>query len=446
MRSPSLRDLPPPPPGKTGWPWTEETPSAADTLPGKRTFPRISPRVSIVTPSFNQGSFLEETIRSVLLQGYPDLEYIVIDGGSADQSVEIIQKYEKWLAYWVSEKDSGQAHAINKGFSHATGEICAYLNSDDTFCRNAISTAVSFLDKHPESSLAYGDCQIIDESSAVHDLWLAPEFELTELLFRCYVAQPASFWRKSKMAGVGDFNAEMHYAFDYEMWLRMAAAGQTFSHVRHLLAQHRKTEGTKTVSRPEAFTVEVVTALETFFKSLAVPTTLKSFEADAYAIAFLNHALLSFRLQNCDEARQALETAFQHSPDLVRSQRERIIRALVDNADPSSPLNDAREYLELVFSHLPGNAGALKELRTSVLRRVEILHSARSRDRETLIHARRLLLGTLIGDSAWMRNHSARNEFLKVLIGPPTMQRLAGLKHFLRTVRSAFPRTRKNYG
>ena len=444
MRSPSLRDLPPPPPGKTGWPWTEESSPAGDTVPNKPL-----PRVSIVTPSFDQGCFLEETIRSVLLQGYPDLEYIVIDGGSTDQSVEIIQKYEKWLAYWVSEKDSGQADAINKGFSHATGEIFAYLNSDDTFCRNAISTVVSFFDKRTESSLAYGDCQIIDESSAVNDLWLAPQFDLTELLFRCYIAQPASFWRKSKMAkmaGDGDFNAGMHYAFDYEMWLRMAAAGQTFSHVPHLLAQHRKAEGTKTVSRPEAFTVEIVNALETFFKSLAVPITLKSFEADAYAIAFLNHALLNFRLQSCDEARQALETAFQHSPDLVRSQRERIIRALVDNADPSSPLNDAREYLELVFSHLPGNAGALKELRTSVLRRVEILHSARSKDRETLIHARRLLLGTLIDDSAWMRNHTARNEFLKVLIGPPAMQRLAGLKHFLMTVRSAFPRTRKNYG
>lgn len=446
MRSPTLRDLPPPPSGKTGWPWTEETPPAAERLPGKGALPRISPRVSIVTPSFNQGSFLEETIRSVLLQGYPDLEYIVIDGGSTDQSVEIIRKYEPWLAYWVSEKDSGQAHAINKGFSHATGEICAYLNSDDVLCQNALSEVASFLDKRPEAALAYGDCQIIDELSKVNDRWLAPEFDLPELLFRCYIAQPATFWRKSRMSAAGDFNAGMHYAFDYEMWLRMAAAGQTFSHVPLLLAQHRKTEGTKTVSRPEAFTAEIVSSLETFFKSPAVPNALKSFEADAYAIAFLNHALLNFRLQSCDEARQALEAAFRHSPDLVANQRERIIRAMVDNADPSRPLHEAREYLELVFSQLPGNAGSLKQLRASVLRRVEILHSVRSKDRGTLIHARRLLLGTLIDDSAWMRNHAARNEFLKVLIGQPAMQRLAGLKHLLRTVRSAFPRMRKNYG
>ena len=200
------------------------------------------------------------------------------------------------------------------------------------------------------------------------------------------------------------------------------------------------------MSRPEAFTAEIVSALETFFKSPAVPPALRSFEPDAYAIAFLNHALLNFRLQSCDEARQALEAAFHHSPELVASQRERIIRALVDNADPSGSLDEAREYLELVFSQLPSNAGRLKELRASVLRRVEILHSARSKDSETLIHARRLLLGTLIDDSAWMRNHAARNEFLRVLIGQPAMRRLAGFKHLLKTVRSAFPRTRKNYG
>jgi len=442
MRAPTLRDLPPPPPGKVGWPWTEETPPDAEPVPGKSALPRVS----VVTPSFNQGRFLEETIRSVLLQGYPDLEYIVIDGGSSDESVEIIRKYQDWLAYWVSEKDSGQAHAINKGFSHATGEICAYLNSDDVFCRNALRTVTSFLDKHSEAALAYADCQIIDELSATNDRWVAPEFDLPELLFRCYIAQPASFWRKSKMATVGDFNADMHYAFDYQMWLRMAAAGQTFSHLPLTLAQHRKAEGTKTVSRPEAFTAEVVSALETFFGSPALPAALKSFEADTYAVAFLNHALLNFRLRSCDEARQALEDAFRHSPDLVARQRERVIRAIVDHADPSSPLNDAREYLDLVFTQLPGNARGLEQLRVSVLRRVEILHSARSKDRSALRHARRLLLGTLIGDSAWMRNHTARGEFLKVLIGQPAMRRLAGFKQLLRTVRSAFPRARKNYG
>ena len=226
----------------------------------------------------------------------------------------------------------------------------------------------------------------------------------------------------------------------------MAVAGQTLSHLPLLLAEHRKAEGTKTVSRPEEFTAEIVAALETFFGSPALPVALKSVEADAYAIAFLNHALLNFRLRSCDEARLALESAFHHSPGLVARQRERIIRALVDHADPSSPFDEAREYLELVFAQLPGNAVALQPLSASVLRRVEILHSTRSKDRGASRHARRLLLQTLIEDSAWMRNHVARGEFLKVLLGQPAMRRLAAFKQLLRTARSAFPRTRKNYG
>src|SRR5882724_1025422 len=118
MHSPTLADLPPSTPVRTGWPWTVETPS----LPPLRPDGTPWPRVSIVTPSYNQGQFIEEAIRSVLLQGYPDLEYIIIDGGSSDQSVEIIKKYEPWLAYWISARDKGQSQAINRGFARAKGD------------------------------------------------------------------------------------------------------------------------------------------------------------------------------------------------------------------------------------------------------------------------------------------------------------------------------------
>src|SRR5215831_2991084 len=124
MRSPTLAELPPSPPTKTGWPWTVETP----LLPSLRADGTSWPRVSVVTPSYNQGQFIEETIRSVLLQGYPDLEFIIIDGGSSDQTLDIIRKYARWLAYWISEKDRGQSDAINKGFSKSTGRILNWLN------------------------------------------------------------------------------------------------------------------------------------------------------------------------------------------------------------------------------------------------------------------------------------------------------------------------------
>lgn len=127
MRCPTLAELPSPPPGKTGWPWTEESPRLPPIQPDGRPWPRVS----IVTPSYNQGRFIEETIRSVLLQGYPDLEFIIMDGGSTDETVSIITKYEQWITHWESAKDGGQSAAINKGMARATGEWANWINSDD---------------------------------------------------------------------------------------------------------------------------------------------------------------------------------------------------------------------------------------------------------------------------------------------------------------------------
>jgi len=122
-----LSSLPPPPDGYTGWPWTEETPPLPPIMLDGKPWPKIS----IVTPSYNQGQFIEETIRSILLQNYPNLEYIIIDGASTDNSVDIIKKYERWITYWVTEKDRGQAQAINKGIYRASGDIFNWINSDD---------------------------------------------------------------------------------------------------------------------------------------------------------------------------------------------------------------------------------------------------------------------------------------------------------------------------
>lgn len=139
MRCPTLAQLPSPSSIKIGWPWTEESPQLPDNMPNGTEWPKIS----IVTPSLNQGQYIEETIRSVLLQGYPNLEYIVIDGDSSDESVEIIQKYDKWLTYWISELDKGQSHAINKGIYKCTGAIFTWLNSDDYYNPNAFLSIVN---------------------------------------------------------------------------------------------------------------------------------------------------------------------------------------------------------------------------------------------------------------------------------------------------------------
>ena len=182
------------------------------------------PLVSIVTPSFNQARFLESTICSVLEQDYPNLEYIIVDGGSSDGSVEVIRSYAPRLAWWVSEKDKGQTDAINKGFAHATGDILAWLNSDDTYQPHAVAEAVAFLQSHPEVGLVYGDADFIDENGSTIGRFRAAQTDL-RCLRRGYVhiPQQAAFWRSFLWKMVGPLDPSFYFAMDYDLWVRIAA-------------------------------------------------------------------------------------------------------------------------------------------------------------------------------------------------------------------------------
>ncbi|MCZ6770870.1 MAG: glycosyltransferase family 2 protein, partial [Proteobacteria bacterium] len=159
MRCPTIKELPPPSPGKSGWPWTEESLS----LPENERSHNRWPLISVVTPSYNQDKFLEETIRSVLLQGYPELEFIVMDGGSTDSSVDIIRRYESWISHWVSEPDGGQAEAINRGWRRSTGEILVWLNSDDVFSKDALIRVGDNFVENPNAMVVSGSCDIVNE-------------------------------------------------------------------------------------------------------------------------------------------------------------------------------------------------------------------------------------------------------------------------------------------
>jgi glycosyltransferase involved in cell wall biosynthesis len=182
------------------------------------------PLVSIVTPSFNQVQFLESTIRSVLEQDYPNIEYILVDGGSTDGSVDIIHRYAGRFAWWVSEKDLGQTDAINKGFAHAKGDILAWLNSDDTYEHQAVSEAVAFLGTQPEVGLVYGDAAFIDEAGHVIGRFPAAQTSYDRLR-RGYVhiPQQASFWRADLWKKVGPLDPSFFFAMDYDLWVRLAA-------------------------------------------------------------------------------------------------------------------------------------------------------------------------------------------------------------------------------
>ena len=191
---PSLNELPPPPPGKAGWPWTEESQQLPDTMPDGSPWPRVS----TVTPSYNQGQFIEETIRSVLLQGYPSLEYIIIDGGSDDGTVAIIRKYERWLAYWVTEPDRGQSHAINKGFGRSSGAILNWINSDDYLLKGALQPVALAYAGNSAAGGWFGACQRINDATGFVEVRRPGALDL-EGLARWHVnwiGQPACFFSR----------------------------------------------------------------------------------------------------------------------------------------------------------------------------------------------------------------------------------------------------------
>lgn len=219
-----ITDLPAPPAGLEGWPWTEEAKLLPPSGPGGQPWPRIT----VVTPSFNQGKFIEETIRSVLLQGYPNLEYIVVDGGSTDQSVEVIRKYTPFLDYWGSEPDSGQANAINKGFYRSTGEIMGWLNSDDFLLPRALERIAAGFINHPSDSIVTGFRKVYDQQGRFARNFINDLPTNYYIRHYCPICQETTYWRRSLWKKLGPLDEEFHYAMDYEFWLRALDSGYSF--------------------------------------------------------------------------------------------------------------------------------------------------------------------------------------------------------------------------
>src|ERR1035437_4803473 len=213
MHCPSLSELPSAPPDKSGWPWTEETPQLPTVILDGSSWPRVT----IVTPSYNQAQFVEETIRSVLLQGYPDLEYFVMDGGSTDGSVDVIRKYEPWLAGWRSGKDNGQADAINKGWRRSTGVLLGWLNSDDMLTVGSLAAIARTFNANVSIGLVFGDLEVIDAQGELLRMETRQEFDLIETVRKTMpIAQPGSFLRRTVLERIGLLDSSLHFMMDWD--------------------------------------------------------------------------------------------------------------------------------------------------------------------------------------------------------------------------------------
>jgi len=223
------------------------------------------PKVTVVTPSFNQAEFLEQTIVSVLSQDYPALEYIIIDGGSADGSAEIIKRYSEKLAYWVSEKDSGQSEAINKGFSRATGEILCWLNSDDMLLPGALKAIGHTFAKYPDTDIVSGYTIRTDARLRIlynhfvprQRLWLGKRGVI-------YFSQQSTFWRRRLMGRSGLLDTSLHACMDMELFTRFLSVKPPIRHLRRFLAVWRVHEECKTRRNPDMWNGEHETLLREY--------------------------------------------------------------------------------------------------------------------------------------------------------------------------------------
>lgn len=222
---------------KKGWPWNKQTnPEIYDI--------NINwPKLSIVTPSYNQGEFLEETIRSVLLQNYPNLEFIIIDGGSTDNSLQILEKYSQYVSYWHSEKDKGQGHAINLGFSLASGDYFGWINSDDFYNKNAFY----FLGKeilNSKKEFYYGDAITVNEDRSLEEYWKANLVFDRYLRFGGLIASHSAFWSRAIHQPIWE---KMNCNVDGELWIRMVKK-KSRKHIPYPLGSYRIQQDAKTIS------------------------------------------------------------------------------------------------------------------------------------------------------------------------------------------------------
>ncbi|MFQ5509841.1 MAG: glycosyltransferase family 2 protein [Leptospirillia bacterium] len=203
------------------------------------------PRISVVTPSFNQARYVGDTICSVVGQGYPNLEYLVIDGGSTDGSRDVIASHGARLAYWVSEPDRGQTDAINKGLAKSTGEIVAYLNSDDLYLDDTFERVADFFTDHPEVDIVYSDLKVIDGEGVSLGRWKSRPFDRVALLCRNFIFQPTVFIRRRVLDKIGRFDEALHYVMDVDFWYR-ASNYFRFHYLSEPLAVFRLHDESKT--------------------------------------------------------------------------------------------------------------------------------------------------------------------------------------------------------
>ena len=284
MTEPAPPPFPPPPDGKSGWPWTSDD-DANPLRPGPRN--NAAPRVTVITPSFNQAEYLEEAIRSVVLQDHPNLEDLLLDGGSSDGSVEIIERDGPWISFWVSEPDGGQAEAINTAFRRATGEFICWLNSDDVLYQGYVSRRVAEFGTREKIDLIYGDIDMGWDSGERSILHGEPPFFLDMLrTLRVAVPQQGAMWRRSTVEKLGGLDPRWRVVLDREFFLRILHRGAA-EYIPGLCGFFRQHDGAKSIAEATAWVNELPTMYSELFAEENLEPSVRRLERETMATVHL---------------------------------------------------------------------------------------------------------------------------------------------------------------
>ncbi|MBT3670470.1 MAG: glycosyltransferase [Bacteroidetes bacterium] len=275
------------------------------------------PLVSIVTPSYNQGEYIEETIQSVLNQNYPNIEYIVIDGGSKDRSKEIIQKYADKISYWVSEPDNGQADAINKGWEMSTGEFIGWINSDDILTSTSVNEVVKTFLKNPALGLVYGDLERINELGEFIEYSSYSEFNLKEMVRKAgWISQPGSLIKKAVYEKVGELDASLHFQMDLDYWLKIGL-NYPVEYLPYPVAKFRQHTLSKTNSSSHIAANDIIKIYSKFFSRKDLPAEYLLIKREAFSNAYIYSARAFMRSEKYWDALLSLKKSIFGYPQAL---------------------------------------------------------------------------------------------------------------------------------
>jgi glycosyltransferase involved in cell wall biosynthesis len=307
------------------------------------------PKISIVTPSYNQGRFIETTIQSVLSQNYPNLEYFVMDGGSTDETVKILKRYESRFTFWTSEKDGGQSHAINKGFARSTGDILAWINADDIYLKDSFAYAARFFREHPRTMMLYGGWQVVDEGGRVIESRKARKFDLREAFFEdSLIGQPAVFFRKEFFQKIGWLDEALQYVMDYDLWLRGAMKVE-MRRTPRALAAFRRHQSQKTAGGSVNLWSEKYRSLRKFFSDPCLAPGVRIWEKKALSHAAFEASFSALRVSGLS-SRYSLRRLFRDTA-LEGNRQRALARLYLENpAGNSSGRNFGSRWKRIAIS------------------------------------------------------------------------------------------------